>query len=149
MITTIYQILTWCITCCMHRVEKNLKVKKYLRSHWIWDLGKILQCKKIFCRACKRKPTANSWVCRASTKNSRQTHGFVVILVKSARQRFFKKKKTDVSFVWVWEQNTLSCVMEKTHGKQDLCRAFLSHPIFRRKPNASHMCARITISHIW
>jgi hypothetical protein len=24
----------------------------------------------------------------------------------------------------------------------------LSHPIFRRKPNASHMCARITISHI-
>jgi hypothetical protein len=25
----------------------------------------------------------------------------------------------------------------------------MSHPIFRRKPNASHMCARITISHIW
>jgi hypothetical protein len=25
---------------------------------------------------------------------------------------------------------------------------FMSHPIFRRKPNASHMCARITISHI-
>jgi hypothetical protein len=25
----------------------------------------------------------------------------------------------------------------------------LSHPIFRRKPNASHMCARIKISHIW
>jgi hypothetical protein len=24
----------------------------------------------------------------------------------------------------------------------------VSHPIFRRKPNASHMCARITISHI-
>jgi hypothetical protein len=24
----------------------------------------------------------------------------------------------------------------------------MSHPIFRRKPNASHMCARITISHI-
>jgi phenylalanine-4-hydroxylase len=24
----------------------------------------------------------------------------------------------------------------------------LSHPIFRRKPKASHMCARITISHI-
>jgi hypothetical protein len=24
----------------------------------------------------------------------------------------------------------------------------LSHPIFRRKPNASHMCARITIPHI-
>jgi hypothetical protein len=24
----------------------------------------------------------------------------------------------------------------------------LSHPIFHRKPNASHMCARITISHI-
>jgi hypothetical protein len=25
----------------------------------------------------------------------------------------------------------------------------MSHPIFRRKPNASHMCAKITISHIW
>jgi hypothetical protein len=25
----------------------------------------------------------------------------------------------------------------------------VSHPIFRKKPNASHMCARITISHIW
>jgi hypothetical protein len=25
---------------------------------------------------------------------------------------------------------------------------YLSHPIFRRKPNASHMCARIKISHI-
>jgi hypothetical protein len=24
----------------------------------------------------------------------------------------------------------------------------VSHPIFRRKPNASHMCARIKISHI-
>jgi hypothetical protein len=24
----------------------------------------------------------------------------------------------------------------------------MSHPIFRRKPNASHMCARIKISHI-
>jgi hypothetical protein len=28
-------------------------------------------------------------------------------------------------------------------------RKRISHPIFRRKPNASHMCARITISHIW
>jgi hypothetical protein len=27
-------------------------------------------------------------------------------------------------------------------------RAGMSHPIFRRKPNASHMCARIKISHI-
>jgi hypothetical protein len=25
---------------------------------------------------------------------------------------------------------------------------YVSHPIFRRKPNASHMCARIKISHI-
>jgi hypothetical protein len=24
----------------------------------------------------------------------------------------------------------------------------LSHPIFRRKPNASHMCARIKFTHI-
>jgi hypothetical protein len=24
----------------------------------------------------------------------------------------------------------------------------VSHPFFRRKPNASHMCVRITISHI-
>jgi hypothetical protein len=42
------------------------------------------------------------------------------------------------------------------HGARDaVARALdfvlatpVSHPIFRRKPNASHMCARITISHI-
>jgi hypothetical protein len=27
-------------------------------------------------------------------------------------------------------------------------RGSLSHPIFRRKPNASHMCARIKFTHI-
>jgi hypothetical protein len=33
-------------------------------------------------------------------------------------------------------------------GERSLPLYKLSHPIFRRKPNASHMCARITISHI-
>jgi hypothetical protein len=33
-------------------------------------------------------------------------------------------------------------------GERSLPLYNLSHPIFRRKLNASHMCARITISHI-
>jgi hypothetical protein len=36
----------------------------------------------------------------------------------------------------------------KVQPSQDNCDPMVSHPIFRRKPNASHMCARITISHI-
>jgi uncharacterized coiled-coil DUF342 family protein len=36
--------------------------------------------------------------------------------------------------------------MEKI--RKEATTTMMSHPIFRRKPNASHMCARITISHI-
>jgi hypothetical protein len=58
----------------------------------------------------------------------------------------------------VYQHHSSSWVVAGGHsspmkGRGQVCSneeqfAFLSHPIFRRKPNASHMYARITISHI-
>jgi hypothetical protein len=36
----------------------------------------------------------------------------------------------------------------KEIAHEDVERDHVSHPIFRRKPNASHMCARIKFTHI-
>jgi hypothetical protein len=43
--------------------------------------------------------------------------------------------------ILVWQQRNVVVFIKPVPPR-------MSHPIFRRKPNASHMCARITISHI-
>jgi hypothetical protein len=64
---------------------------------------------KILCRASWRKRTAKRY--------------FAMRFGSGARQSFFKK--TIFHFSEVWERDkTLPCVVEKTHGKEALCRAF-------------------------
>jgi hypothetical protein len=83
----------------VHRVEKISRWGEFFWSNLIWDLGKILHGKKN-CRAHESKCTTK--ICLSSVRN------------KNARQSFFKK----ITMLSVeGEENTLSCVVEKTHGK--------------------------------
>jgi hypothetical protein len=123
----IYQNLIWCITCSVHRVEKDFKVGRIL-FEWQLDLGlrkKYLKVNKNFSVRIKEsarqthvfpcveeKRMANTWVCRAPE------------LKRMAK--FFTNN--DIWFLRSaeGEKNTLLWAMEKMQGKQeqDLCRAF-------------------------
>jgi hypothetical protein len=62
-------------------------------------------------------------VCRASWRKRTTNKIFVVRFLSGARQSFFFKMMLHLFGVWE-RKKSLPCVVEKTHDKQDLCRAF-------------------------